>query len=391
MKTSATINVNIDSALKKAGFSPAATLKPGDALQVRVLEILDDQRVRVDFGQFRANAEITFAVKPGEEFMAKVIETGHQLRFSVIQSGPSPRSRADSFLESLKLLPDEKFQQIRLDILQVLGQIPDSKEGKLLPPTILSALNQTQGHFSTLMIQDNISKLASDLKAYIENSGIFFENRVKYALASLIKNSEQFTLKNARNFPEISEIFSKDLKPNLLLLKDFLETTEARAAQSRVGILAKLRNAVESLLSEIGNQQKMAVKKQIQPDPFQVLTFVLPLKEKDQNARIKFYYPKRQKDADRNEFKVSLLLNMDRMGEMRTDLIQRETELSITFFVRDDNQKNIFENQYSEINSVLDPMFDFIILRTVVSEKKINDFLCEDWIFSEDKRVDIKI
>ena len=360
MNTSPLIKVNFDPALKKAGFSPA-TLKPGDTLQVRVLEIIDDQRVRVDFGQFRANAEITFPVKPGEEFMARVIETGHQLRFSVVQSGPPPGSIADNFLESIKLLPDEKFQQIRLDILQVLGQIPDSQEGKLLPPTMLRALNQIQGHFSALMIQDNISKLASDLKAYIENSGIFFENRVKDALASLITGGEQLTLKNVENLPEIKEIFLKDLKPNLLLLNAFLETTEAQAAQSKVRILARLRTAVESLLSEIDNQQKMAVKKQIQPDPFQVLTFLLPLREKNQNARIKFYYPKRQKAAAGNEFKVSLLLNMDRLGEIRTDLIQREKELNIRFFVSDQNQKNTFENNYSEINSVLNPIFDYVI------------------------------
>ena len=390
MNTSALINVNFDSALKKAGYSPA-TLKPGDTLQVRVLEIISDQRVRVDFGQFRANAEITFPVKPGEEFMAKVIETGHQLRFSVVQPGPSSGSTADSFLKSIKLLPDEKFQQIRLDILQVFSQISDSKGGKILPPSILSTLNQIQGHFSTLLIQDNISRLASDLKTYIENSGIFFENRIKDALASLIESSQPLALKNIGNPPEIREIFLKDLKPNLLLLKDFLETTEAQAAQSKVRILAKLRTAVESLLSEIDNQQKLAVKKQIQPDPFQVLTFLLPLKEKDQNARIKFYYPKRQKDAASNEYKVSLLLNMDRIGEIRTDLNQREKELRITFFVSDENRKNMLENNFSELNSVLGPMFDYVILKTVISAKKINDFQREDWIFSEDRRVDIKV
>ena len=390
MNSSALISVNFDAALKKAGISPA-TLKPGDALQVRVLEILSDQRVRVDFGQFHANAEVTFPVKAGEEFMVKVMETGHQLRFSVIQPGPLSGSIAESFLESIKLLPDEKFQQIRLDILQVLGQLSDSKEGKLLPQSILSALNQIQGHFSNLMIQDNISKLASDLKAYIENSGIFFENRINDALTSLIEGSEQLSLKNAGNSAEIKEIFLKDLKPNLLLLKDFIETREAQAVESKVRILAKLRSAVDSLLSEIENQQKLAVKTQIQPDPFQVLTFLLPLKEKDQNARIKFYYPKKQRDADRNEFKVSLLLNMDRIGEIRTDLTQREKELSITFFVKDAGQKNTLENGYPEINSVLDPMFDYVILKTVISVKKITDFQHEDWIFSEDRRVDIKV
>lgn len=390
MSTSALINVNFDSALKKAGIGQT-TLKPGDTLQVRVLEILSDQRIRADFGQFRANAEITFPVRRGEELMVKVIETGHQLRFSVMQPGPSSGSVADRFLESIKLLSDEKFQQIRSDIQQVFGQISDSKEAKNLPQPIFNALTQIQGHFSTLMIQDSISRLASDLKAYIENSGIFFENRIKGALASLVEGSEQLSLKNVGNLPEIKEIFIKDLKPNLLLFKDFLESREARSVDSKVRILAEFKSTVDSLLSEIDNQQKLAVKKQVQPDPFQVLTFLLPLKQKDQNAKIKFYYPKKQKNSEKNEFKVSLLLNMDRMGEIRTDLIQREKELSITFFVKDEDHQHALENNYSEIKSALDSMFEYVVLKTVISVKKINDFLREDRVFSEDRRVDIKV
>jgi len=390
MSTTALINVEFDSELKKAGIG-RTTLKPGDVLRVRVMEILSDQRVHADFGKFRANAEITFPVKRGEELMVKVIETGHQLRFSVSQPGASSGSVADSFLENIKLLSDEKFQQIRSDIQQVIGQISDSKEAKILPQSFLTALTQIKGHFNTLMIQDNISKLASDLKVYIENSGIFFENRIKAALASLVEGSEQLSLKNAGNLPEIKQIFIQDLKPNLHLLKEFLETREALAVESKVRILSKLKSAVDSLLSEIDNQQKMALKKQIQPDPFQVLTFLLPLKEKDQNAKIKFYYPKKQKNSAKNEYKVSLLLNMDRIGEIRTDLSQRNKELSITFFVKDENRKNTLENNYSEINSVLDPMFDYIILKTIISVKKIEEFQREDWIFSENRRVDLKV
>jgi hypothetical protein len=49
---------------------------------------------------------------------------------------------------------------------------------------------------------------------------------------------------------------------------------------------------------------------------------------------------------------------MDRLGEIRTDLIQREKQLKITFFVKDENQRNTIENNYTEINAALDPMFD---------------------------------
>ena len=175
------------------------------------------------------------------------------------------------------------------------------------------------------------------------------------------------------------------------MFKDFFESREARSVDSKVRILAEFKSTVDSLLSEIDNQQKLAVKKQVQPDPFQVLTFLLPLKQKDQNAKIKFYYPKKQKNSEKNEFKVSLLLNMDRMGEIRTDLIQRKKELSITFFVKDENHQHALENNYSEIKSALDSMFEYVVLKTVISVKKINDFLREDRVFSEDRRVDIKV
>ena len=392
MSNTAQINVNFDSALKKAGISPA-TLKPGDTLRVRVLDFLSDGRIRADFESFRANAEITFAVKRGEELFVRVIETGRQLRFSVIPPGQSSAGGTDGFLEALKLLSDEQYNQIRSDIRQIFDQVSGTQQSRILAPSILNAIAQIKAHFSTLIIHDNISKLASDLKAYIENSGIFFENRVKDALAILMDKSEQLFLKNTANTPEIREILLRDLKPNLLLLKEFVETRQAMAidTDSRVRIPAELKSMVDSLLSDIDSQQKLASKKQVMADPFQVLTFLLPLKEKDQNARIKFYYPKKHKDTANKEFRVSLLLNMDRLGKIRTDLAQREKELGITFFVKDESHKNTLENHYPEINSALDPIYDYVILQTVVSKKKIDDFQREDLFISEDRRVDIKV
>jgi hypothetical protein len=390
MNIPARINVNFDSELKKAGVGQT-TLKLGDTLRVRVLEILGEGRVLADFGKFRANAEISFPANRGEELMVKVVETGQQLRFSVIQPGISPGDVVNSFFDSLKFLSDEKFQQIRSDIQQVYDQTIDSKDAKNLPQSILNALTQTQRQFSALIIGDNISKLASELKSYIEHSGIFFENKIKNIFTSLVKSSELLSLKNAVHSPDIKEIFLKDLKPNLLLLKDFFKTWKALPAYTKAGNLAKLKSAVDLLLSEIDNQQKLAVKKQLQLEPFQVLTFLLPLKEKNQNAKVKFYYPKKQKNAGKNGFKISILLNMDRMGEIRTDLFHLNKDLTITFFVKDEVNKNALENNYSEIKSALDRMFEYIVLRTVISSKKIKDFQREDRVFSEDKRVDVRI
>ncbi len=121
------------------------------------------------------------------------------------------------------------------------------------------------------------------------------------------------------------------------------------------------------------------------------MTFLLPLKENDQKAKVKFYYPKKQKNETKNGFKVSILLNMDAMGEIRSDLYHLNNELNITFFVKDAETQTTIENHYSEIRTALDHIFEYLVLRTVISSKKISDFHQEDWLPSEDKRVDVRI
>ena len=233
--------------------------------------------------------------------------------------------------------------------------------------------------------------MALQLKAFIEDSGIFFEKKIETILNTLVESSERLSLKNLIHSPEIKEIFLKDVKPNLLLLKDFFDTRVASPPNADGKNMAQLRAAINSLLSEIDNQQSIAVKKHLHPEPFQVLTFLLPLKENDQNAKVKFYYPKKQKDGAKNGFKVSILLNMDNMGEIRSDLYHLNNELTITFFVKNDVNKKAIESHYSEIRSALDQEFEYLVLRTVISGKKIGDFHQEDWIPSQDKRVDVRI
>ena len=155
--------------------------------------------------------------------------------------------------------------------------------------------------------------------------------------------------------------------------------------------LPQMKKAIETLLSDINNQQSLALNKQFHPQPYQVLAFLLPLKENDQKVKFKVYYPKKKKDAAKNGFKLSILLNMNHMGEIRTDLFLLNTDLTITFYVKNEVNKKAIEHHYSEINASLAHLFESLIIRTVISSKKINDFHREDWNFSEDKRVNVRI
>ena len=145
------------------------------------------------------------------------------------------------------------------------------------------------------------------------------------------------------------------------------------------------------LLADIGHQQNLAVKKQIHSDPFHVLALLLPLTQKEQTAKLKVYYPKKHKAAAKDGFQISILLNMSHLGEIRTDLFLLNKDLTVTFFVNEDATKKILEKHYSEIKTSLQPWFDYIIIRSVTSKKKIKEFHREDWNISNDKRVNVRI
>ena len=82
---------------------------------------------------------------------------------------------------------------------------------------------------------------------------------------------------------------------------------------------------------------------------------------------------------------------MDRIGEVRTDISLFNNDLAITFFVKNEDAKTLFENHYDEIRSPLNSIFDYLILKTVVSQKKIEDFHHEDVEFSSDRQIDLRI
>ena len=381
------INVYLDPKVKEIGID-RGVIKTGDILRFKVLEIFSDGRVAVDFGKFRANAEIKFPVTVGDELMAKVVETGRQFRLQVT---PSDSEATQRVFGKFEFLSNELFQRSRSDIQQIYHQITKLSQTHKLPPSIHQALDNIQRHFTALTLGENTAKLATDLKAFIENSGFFFEKRIEDILKQLLESSAKISSKRIIDSAEIKRIFTSDLKPNLLLLKDIFETRATTLTAVDAKNLTKLKAAIDALLADIGNQQSLAVKKQIHSDPFHVLALLLPLTQKEQTAKLKVYYPKKHKAAAKDGFQISILLNMSHLGEIRTDLFLLNKDLTVTFFVNEVAKKKILEKHYSEIKTSLQPWFDYIIIRSVISKKKIKEFHREDWNISDDKRVNVRI
>jgi hypothetical protein len=389
MDIASQITVSMKPELSKS-LLKANAIEVGRILKLKILELRGD-RALIDFGNFRATADIKIPVTLGEELRVRVLESGKQLKMSVI----SPESKNPPATE---ILPDrsqapaaDRLQKVQTDLKQILNRLARSQTGKPMPQSILNILNRLNSYFEPIDLTKIITKLIPRLKAYLENPGVFFEKYLENSILKTHGSSEFGTAKQLADLPEVKHILDRDLKANLMALKFLMEDKEVlqRFLPSRA--MAIMNNSINSLLSDIIQQQGRAVGQLDSAEPFQVFTHVLPLKDGDQTARLKVYYQKKQKSGSKKGFRISVLLSMDRLGDLRTDFFLLDKDLAITFFVKEDSVKVKIQENFPELQELLHGFFDQIRLKVMVSEKKVTGFYHEDLQVPGDRRVDLRI
>jgi hypothetical protein len=366
-------------------------VKPGDIFNVKIIEVQDNNRALVDLGKLRALAEVKFPVKAGAELLVKVSDTDGQLRLQVVDPDSKDLAGRKNVLGRLEILSFDIFNKIQTDIKQAARQILSLPDRQLPPEHIHRALATLDTHFESLDLSKTATKLLPLLKSYVENAGFFFEKNFADIISKFVEGSEGDLAKELIRSPQIKMILAKDLKPILFMLKEYLETQDPASKFLNTRNLASFKGSIDLLLADIFNQQTRAAHRLELPDPHHVFSFTLPIKEDQHKAKLKFYYPKKNKNGSKAGFKISLLLDMDKIGAVRADFFLIKKELSITFFVDDNSHKLKFEEHLDEINDRLTPFFDYLILKTVVSAKKIQDFHREDLDIGSDKQIDLRI
>lgn len=366
-------------------------VKPGDIFNLKIIEVQDNHRVLVDFGKFRAFAEVQFPVKAGAELLVKVSDTDGQLRLQVVDPASKDLAGRKNVLGRLEILSFDVFNKIQSDIKQTARQVLSLPDRQLPPEHIHRALATLDTHFDSLDLSKTATKLLPLLKSYVENAGFFFEKIFADIIHKFLERPELDLAKELIRSPQIKTILAKDLKPILFMLKEFLETQDPASKFLNTRNLPSFKGSIDMLLADIFNQQTRAAHKLELPDPFHVFSFTLPIKEDQQKAKLKFYYPKKNKNGSKAGFKISLLLDMDKIGEVRADFLLIKKELTIIFFVNDNSRKIKFEENLDEINDRLAPFFDYLILKIIVSANKIQDFHREDLDMGSDKQIDLRI
>jgi hypothetical protein len=348
-------------------------VKPGDVFNLKIIE------------------EVKFPVKAGAELLVKVSDTDGQLRLQVVDPDSKDIAGRKNVLGRLEILSFDVFNKIQSEIKQAARQMLNLPGHQLPPEHIHRALATLNTHFESIDLSKPATKWLPLLKSYVENAGFFFEKKFAEIINKFVGRSEGEFAKELIRSPQVKMILTKDLKSILFMLKEYLETPDSVSKFLNTRSLSGFKGSIDMLLADIFNQQTRAAHKFELPDPYHVFSFTLPLKEDQHKAKLKFYYPKKNKNGSKAGFKISLLLDMDKIGEVRTDFFLKKKELSITFFVKDDSRKIKFEENLDEISDRLGPLFDYLILKTVVSAKKIQDFHREDLDLGSDKQIDLRI
>jgi microsomal dipeptidase-like Zn-dependent dipeptidase len=111
--------------------------------------------------------------------------------------------------------------------------------------------------------------------------------------------------------------------------------------------LEEIRKSLSHVRAEIDNLQAPGedAKKTQRPEAEQVMAFTLPLREEDGKGRLKIFYSKRKKGGADEGFKMSLFLEMENTGPVRTDFFLLNKKLKITFYLIDHRIENIILEQ----------------------------------------------
>ena len=373
----------------KAGIKMGA-LQPGSTFTLKIIELNGD-RALIDLGNSRTTADIKIPVSLGEELTVKVLEAGKQLKLAVINPDPKSSLPAEAFTQQSEKAPIKNLNQVQNDVTRILNQVLNSPDGKKMPSSMFNILATLNTYFEPFELKEIISDLFPRLRSHYENSGIFFEKSLERAIARIMEEKDGQLSQNLADRPEIKAIFHRDLKPNLIVLQQFIN--QGGSLQKFFGprTLAAMKAAIDTLLADINHQQGRAVSLLDSNEPFQEFIFTLPLKEEEQTARLKVFYEKKQKPGSKKKFQISVLLSMDRLGDVRTDLILSGNDLRVTIYVTEHAAKIAIQENLGELDELLGHLFESLQLKVNVSRKRVNDFDRSPNYTNGNHKVDVRI
>ena len=382
-----TVSLKTDSA---KSFVNQSTLNPGTVLKLKILDLRGDRAV-IDFGNFRATADIKVPVVRGQELQVKILETGRQLKMGVLNPGHRDLISTETGSSRTDHPIEVNLKKAQTDLKQIITQAGGASAAKFSENSIVNIFKSLTTYYEPIDLTKEITSIVSRLKSYLENSGTFFEKSLEHLLLNSIGSTDPLPSKHLANLPAIKHLFGRDLKANLLALNVLIEGREELQKLFPLRVLASLKNSIRILLKDIIQQQGRAIARMDTLDPSPVFEYLLPLESEGQTAKLKVYYQEKRDSASKKGFRISLLLSMDRLGDLRTDFLLLDDDLTVTFFVQKNSIKDTIQQNIPELQKLLEGSFDQILMKVVVSEKKVSDFDSDHFQPAGDRQVDLRV
>ena len=232
------------------------------------------------------------------------------------------------------------------------------------------------------------------MKKAVDHRGVLFEKQLADVASEISKVKGVGSDKNPPD-KSVGVIITRDIKSQLIQLKHYflqMGGQDPSADKLDSNEVRFLRQCVDQLLGHIEQQQERAVASWRDGETQHAFVHTLALQDQKRPVQLKVYYPKKDgRDAEHQQHRMALLLDMDALGVVRVDLAMMASQLVIGFFVESKGVQELVEQHIHKVETSLDGQFDIIQINVAVSQEKIAQFNKADLGRTDNGRINLNI
>ena len=233
----------------------ATGLQAGDRLGGRILDVRADGQARIDFGRFRATADLPLPVQTGDHIVVRVARLGNPL--ALLLESPISVPAAGAVSPDRLTFPDGAAWQA---LGRLAGGVPNESptaDHPLALPRLGPLLSRLLGRLEPLTLESGTGALAARLADVLQGSGPLLEKRLEGMLRHLLTGPRTPAAKTLNTHPLIRAVLETDCKSLSVQIEALLGTDAGRPGPHP----AALRSNLASLLEDILIQQRRAVQR----------------------------------------------------------------------------------------------------------------------------------
>lgn len=363
-------------------------LRPGDILQLEVLEVISPNRVRVDLGKFQAVAEIQSPAAPGDRLEVEVEAVGKQVKLRALSPNDSSSQQQTTAAKPNSYILTRYAEPLRQDIGRLLTQIQADRAAiDQMPGKVLTALKTVAAHLEPLHPGGDVQALAARVKERVESSGLFLEKKLEQVASDVSRDEKNLP---SETLQRSHRLVRGDLKAQLIVLKQYFESPANMFERISAEGSRQLNRMVTGMLSEIVDQQNST--RQTDPNQlFHVVLYDLPIRDGRRGGMLKMYFPKKGRHRHRNSFRLSLLLSLDRLGDIRSDFVLQENGLTLMFFVAHQRTETLVTAHLENMKKALSAFFPRVFVSVTLAEQKLQEFETDFLQVTGDRQIDMRV